>query len=131
MTGVSSSSGLSHKIVCPRYWEFIRHLLTNRGTTTEALLFVRLAKMSTIFISLVARQAATDLSKLFASNDGVGTADAGGASPTRVALPRDRGGMASVSSSSVFYQHAICARNSVLIPHNNRPHVENTRFTTL
>ena len=61
--------------VCLRSSEYMWHLLINRGATTEALLFVRLAKMSRVFNGLVTGQAATDSAHFFASS-------LGGAQPT-------------------------------------------------
>ena len=85
--------------------EFITHIysiLINKGTTkATVLLFVRLAKMSRIFNSLVTVQAATDSAHFFASS-------VGWAQPTLVVpcLPAARSlaiaGIASVSISSVF-----------------------------
>ena len=50
-------------------------ILINRGTTTGALLLVRLAKMSRVFNGLVTGQAATDSAYFFAGS-------LGGAQPT-------------------------------------------------
>ena len=80
VASVSNSSGILQQTVCPRKLECMRHLLINRGTTTKALLFVRLAKMSRVFNSLVTEPAAIDSVHFFASNLGGGTAHAGASS---------------------------------------------------
>ena len=72
-------SRLLQQTVCPRNSEFMRHLLVNRCTTTEAPPFVRLAKTSRLFNSLITEQAVADSAHCFASS-------LGGAQPT-LAMP--------------------------------------------
>ena len=107
-------------------------ILTNKGTATKALLllFVRLAKRSRVFNSLVTEQAATDSAHFFASS-------VGWAQPTLVVgcPPAARslaiaGGWQVLRSGVINLQLAVGPRNSGFIPHNWRAHKKHTRFYT-
>ena len=109
---VSNSSGILQQTVCPRNSEYIQHLLVSGGMTTEALQYVRLAKMYRVFNSLDTRRAATDSARFSLAAWGGGTAHAGDALPSRCAPFSARGGVASVSIWNDNLQKILLGKNS-------------------